>query len=177
MALAGSGTARLNTPAARCASGLSDADVDDDDEDSVGEGDGGALAANLRLHVPVVLSVLRSSAAAAAAFREGWRAVPLGLFLPWAEQMISMLGDADSNSTGPTATAVSASTAVDPLLGPLTALALSYPQRLYAPLRMSWQRFRSAARSAAAPLLEASECPVVGELVGALDEMTYPAQR
>ncbi|EFJ51181.1 hypothetical protein VOLCADRAFT_87995 [Volvox carteri f. nagariensis] len=51
------------------------------------------LAAHLRLQVPVVLSVLRDSAAAAEAFRQGWTAVPLGVFLPWVSQMTSMSVD------------------------------------------------------------------------------------
>lgn len=137
---------------------------------------GGVSLSHVRLHVPLVLSVLRHSPAAEEAFVAGWAAAPLGLFLPWSGQMVSMMYDESRTSRTSGATAVRE----DPLLGPLSALAASYPQYLYAPLRMAAARRRAAAgtdMASAVPLLEATASPVMDEWVDALDRCTYPAQR
>ncbi|GIM07948.1 hypothetical protein Vretimale_12030, partial [Volvox reticuliferus] len=150
-----------------------------------------ALAAHLHLQLPAVLSVLRASDAAAEAFRQSWSAVPLGLFLPWVGQMTSMVSDTGGGASGGGGSGGGASGGGsggdDPLLGPLTALAHTYPQRLYAPLRMMGGggggggcRNRTSTPAVAAvmaPLLAATESPVVSEFVDALEQMTYPAQR
>ncbi|GLC72232.1 hypothetical protein PLESTF_001221800 [Pleodorina starrii] len=178
MALAGSGTVAAAAAAAASAAPTTGGD----------DGGGGEaperlqiLAAHLRLQVPVVLSVLRSSDAAAEAFRQGWAAVPVGLFLPWVPQMTSMVNEAAAAAAA-AADGGGAAAAADPLLGPLTALAITYPQRLYAPLRMVGGGGGGAAATAAraavfAPLLAATASPVVSEFVDALEQMTYPAQR
>lgn len=139
------------------------------------------LAAHMRLQVPVVLSVLRASDDAAEAFRQGWAAVSVGVFLPWVGQMASMLYEA-ANAAEAGSGGVGGAAAADPLLGPLTALACAYPQRLYAPLRMigssgGGRRGRVAVNAILAPLLAATDSPVVSEFVDALEQMSFPAQR
>ncbi|GIL42486.1 hypothetical protein Vafri_455, partial [Volvox africanus] len=151
-----------------------------------GGGGGETLGLHLRLQLPVVLSVLRASVAATEAFRQGWSAVPLGFFLPWVGQVTSMISGGGEGASGGGG---SGGGADDPLLGPLTALACTYPQRLYAPLRMMSgggggggggcvNRISAAALAEVmAPLLAATESPVVSEFIDALEQMTYPAQR
>lgn len=173
MALAGGGTAArgIHAVAGGSATGAAGGGGGGTDGSS-----GGVSLSHVRLHVPLVLSVLRHSPAAEEAFVAGWAAAPLGLFLPWAGQMVSMLYDESRTNR----TSGTSAVREDPLLGPLSALAASYPQYLYAPLRTAAARARTTSGTdvvAAIPLLEATASPVMDEWVDALDRTTYPAQR
>ncbi len=53
----------------------------------------GSTSATARSFLPAVLGLLSTGPAACDVFKEAWRDVPLGAFVPWVSQMLSRVGE------------------------------------------------------------------------------------
>ena len=111
--------------------------------------------------VPRALTVLEGRKPAQQAWIAAWHSAPLHVLLPWAAQMLSLLGSPE----GPA------------LLPALKALAKAYKQRLYFPFNLGKQHYSKEGNARAAELAPLLQSPVLDMWAAALNDMTYPAQR
>lgn len=111
--------------------------------------------------VPRALTVLEGREAAQQAWSTAWRSAPLHVLLPWAAQMLSLLGSPEGAALLPT----------------LKALAKGYKQRLYFASNLSRQHYTKEGESRAAELSPLLQSPVLDMWATALNDTTYPAQR
>ena len=111
--------------------------------------------------VPRALTVLEGREAAQQAWSTAWHSAPLHLLLPWAAQMLSLLGSAEGAA----------------LLPALKALSEGYKQRLYFPFSLSKQHYSREGHARAAELAPLLQSPVLDMWAAGLNDTTYPAQR
>ena len=111
--------------------------------------------------VPRALTVLEGRKAAQLAWSTAWHSAPLHVLLPWAAQMLSLLGSPEGIALLPT----------------LKALAKGYKQRLYFAFNLSRQHYGKEGESRAAELAPLLQSPVLDMWAVALNDTTYPAQR
>ncbi len=111
--------------------------------------------------VPRALTVLEGRKPGQQAWSTAWPSAPLHVLLPWAAQMLSLLGSPEGPALLPT----------------LKALAKAYKQRLCFPVNLSKQHYSKEGQARAAELAPLLQSPVLDLWAAALNDTTYPAQR
>ena len=111
--------------------------------------------------LPRALALLGRHAAARAAFAERASAVPLWQLLPWAPQMVSLLGGAEA----------------DAVLPALHAMAEAYPRALHFPLVLATDGADGPLRQRAQQLLSLAACPAADRFARAVEDLAFPEDR